>query len=1109
MKGAYSQKTNSVPSRAAGTEARVEQLGTLEMEGAKKTGTSAAAIGLAIGMGAASSVLLPQQTNSAAASEPLTASSYGEIAFAQLPGSETASNFQTTPLNKENSALLEMFEEKSGSAFNPADKTESVAIASEVATDVSELDYSPEATEPEPAVQPGAAIEEDLNRPSILLGSEVENNLSPSLLPNGRMQWQIEETVGSVNGTRAIPEVGLMPVALPETQDLNVPSPIRGQGWQEESEITIPNIVGLGRIPDGDVNEITAATNITVAVPSATEGLEMAAEETATEPATEISTEEVEIEFELVADAEEVNEDSASAPAAALTPDLTDAVVIEPVESEKRSPVTSKLYKVQSGDTLGTIAEKSGISVDRIAEKNKIDDPNFIEIDRALKIPLVREKESARGIAAEVSGSMVSRSFLPSQTKTAPKSKVVFRNAWSNASAANNKTNGDGSGTDVAVVGMLPIDEASLGQNYPSSESQLTSTGLSNWQEVNYNPDGDSSYRSNYQIGFSNQYQEQYQEPIQGTDVKLPIELPQERSLPVTILDTEQPPMDYYVEGSEAYGLGGAAVTIASVGTSDRSKLEESENNPYVRGLMADIARLRKKYQSVPANTVEDYEAEATETVEEVELSVETQESEEATNLEVAPIVLEPETNQGLEEPTNLEVAPIVLEPEINQGQEKPLWSEETSYQSNYSVPVNVDSPEEFAFQAPIELEAYQAPDLASLPEELSLELPQELLQEIAVRFPEGDASRFSEGDASRTPIELEAYPGPELEAYPEEELAEEVVEQELPEEVAVRFPEEDASRFSEGDASRTPIELEAYPGPELEAYPEEELAEEELAEEVVEQELPEEVAVRFPEEDASRFSEGDASRTPALEAYPEPELEAYPEERAEEELAEIAARFPEGDVSRFPEGDASRTPIELQPYKAPELPLPLPGQQPLPGQLPLPEQDLVAKRFFGPEAYQPVFQPPVGQEVSPQLPPLQEPDNYLPKSAPIFNGYIWPAEGTLTSGYGWRWGRMHNGIDIAAPIGTPIVAAAPGVVTFAGWNAGGYGNLVEIEHPDGSLTRYAHNNSISVYEGQEVEQGQQVAEMGSTGFSTGPHLHFEIHPAEQGAVNPMAYLPR
>ncbi len=141
------------------------------------------------------------------------------------------------------------------------------------------------------------------------------------------------------------------------------------------------------------------------------------------------------------------------------------------------------------------------------------------------------------------------------------------------------------------------------------------------------------------------------------------------------------------------------------------------------------------------------------------------------------------------------------------------------------------------------------------------------------------------------------------------------------------------------------------------------------------------------------------------------------------------------------------------------------------------------------------------------ELPPLGVPDTYLPQTPAIVAGYIWPAQGVLTSGYGWRWGRMHKGIDIAGPIGTPIVAAAPGVVTYAGWDDGGYGILVEIEHLDGSITRYAHNNRILVREGQQVEQGQQISEMGSTGNSTGPHLHFEIHPRGQGAADPMAHL--
>lgn len=170
---------------------------------------------------------------------------------------------------------------------------------------------------------------------------------------------------------------------------------------------------------------------------------------------------------------------------------------------------------------------------------------------------------------------------------------------------------------------------------------------------------------------------------------------------------------------------------------------------------------------------------------------------------------------------------------------------------------------------------------------------------------------------------------------------------------------------------------------------------------------------------------------------------------------------------------------------------------------------DSIATAPMKVEFYNRFLIPPVGETVSPQLPPLSSPDQYLPNSPQKFNGYIWPAKGVFTSGYGMRWGRMHRGIDIAAPIGTPILAAAPGEVVVAGWHSGGYGKLVKLKHPDGSLTLYAHNNRILVSKGQEVDQGQQIAEMGSTGRSTGPHLHFEIHPSGKGAVNPLAYLPK
>ncbi|ABA22803.1 Peptidoglycan-binding LysM [Trichormus variabilis ATCC 29413] len=156
------------------------------------------------------------------------------------------------------------------------------------------------------------------------------------------------------------------------------------------------------------------------------------------------------------------------------------------------------------------------------------------------------------------------------------------------------------------------------------------------------------------------------------------------------------------------------------------------------------------------------------------------------------------------------------------------------------------------------------------------------------------------------------------------------------------------------------------------------------------------------------------------------------------------------------------------------------------------------------------------GTTVSPNLPPLAAVDQYLPQAidenvpppSDSSVALIWPTKGVLTSGYGWRWGRMHRGIDIANAVGTPVFAAADGVVEKSGWNKGGYGNLVDIRHPDGSLTRYAHNSRLLVQAGQQVRQGQQIAAMGSTGFSTGPHTHFEIHKSGKGAINPIAMLP-
>lgn len=143
-----------------------------------------------------------------------------------------------------------------------------------------------------------------------------------------------------------------------------------------------------------------------------------------------------------------------------------------------------------------------------------------------------------------------------------------------------------------------------------------------------------------------------------------------------------------------------------------------------------------------------------------------------------------------------------------------------------------------------------------------------------------------------------------------------------------------------------------------------------------------------------------------------------------------------------------------------------------------------------------------------PDLPNYGNQRQDRPTSPLADSRWIWPSRGVFSSGYGWRWGRMHKGIDIANNVGTPIVAARSGRVSFSGWHDGGYGYLVELHHDDGSKSLYAHNSRLMVRVGETVEQGAVIAAMGSTGRSTGPHLHFEIHPPGRGAVNPLELLP-
>jgi murein DD-endopeptidase MepM/ murein hydrolase activator NlpD len=125
--------------------------------------------------------------------------------------------------------------------------------------------------------------------------------------------------------------------------------------------------------------------------------------------------------------------------------------------------------------------------------------------------------------------------------------------------------------------------------------------------------------------------------------------------------------------------------------------------------------------------------------------------------------------------------------------------------------------------------------------------------------------------------------------------------------------------------------------------------------------------------------------------------------------------------------------------------------------------------------------------------------------STPSSAGLIWPASGPVTSPFGWRWGRMHEGIDIGAAYGSPIRAAASGTVIYCGWESG-YGNLTAIDHGGNLATAYGHQSSIVVACGQQVTQGQVIGYVGSTGHSTGPHLHFEVR-VNGSPVDPMGYL--
>jgi murein DD-endopeptidase MepM/ murein hydrolase activator NlpD len=119
---------------------------------------------------------------------------------------------------------------------------------------------------------------------------------------------------------------------------------------------------------------------------------------------------------------------------------------------------------------------------------------------------------------------------------------------------------------------------------------------------------------------------------------------------------------------------------------------------------------------------------------------------------------------------------------------------------------------------------------------------------------------------------------------------------------------------------------------------------------------------------------------------------------------------------------------------------------------------------------------------------------------------FVKPTNGVFTSGFGYRWGALHAGIDIATAVGTPIYAVADGLVIDAGPTAG-YGAWVKLRHADGTVTLYGHVNSWLVSVGQRVMAGDQIATVGNRGNSTGPHCHFEVMPNGQDRIDPVPWL--
>jgi murein DD-endopeptidase MepM/ murein hydrolase activator NlpD len=145
--------------------------------------------------------------------------------------------------------------------------------------------------------------------------------------------------------------------------------------------------------------------------------------------------------------------------------------------------------------------------------------------------------------------------------------------------------------------------------------------------------------------------------------------------------------------------------------------------------------------------------------------------------------------------------------------------------------------------------------------------------------------------------------------------------------------------------------------------------------------------------------------------------------------------------------------------------------------------------------------------QAAPKLSSIPQTPSQMPSMPSLDQPFIWPISGTINSGFGPRGASFHDGIDIAAPQGTPVRAIDSGEVVYSD-QLRGYGNMVILRHADGFVSVYAHNERNLVRQGQQVSRGETIARVGSTGRVTGPHLHFEIR-RDNKAQDPLHYMPR